>query len=1079
MYKKILAMLMMVALVITTINYVPQKANAAQSDAAAYDYSDVSFIGSDNGAYTNKFKIATINDSNFQEIVNIQKPGFASKAGFYITFKSADFGTVKVNGNTATYDQQGAGLIIHVDNFTYKYNDLVVTTSSGATAGEFYVYYADGIDGEDQGGDNPGGDDPTETTTEQQGFEEGRELLPAFNTWDTYPANATSTENSVSASIPGYTGGDNWASQLVKNNITLTNGRWYVASVTLTSSVARKFQLLVQNDNGHGAANWDVNNSDNTFSVNANESYTFTTTFQATTVSNPVLFGVMMGFVDEASDACTVNVTAASLKEYSTEPTGGDEPQPVDVPVPASVAAYNFYATGSGYQIVFKPDETNPAVSYNVYMDGSDVLTTFNAEDCTQVDSKKKTVSPANIDPSVFADYADDNVHNLYLQAVDGDGNVSAKSKAGKVRVTTAATSAKPSTDPTDISRVYVVTNDATSLDTFNGNTKEQSKQDAALTIISGDGKIKNASHYGTIKLRGNSTAFADKKAYNISFNEKKSVIDGAAKGKKWCLLANAYEKTLLRNKLAMDFGAKLGGVATPANQYVDVYINGEYKGCYTLSEPADNDRSGVSYSEEDGSNDLLFELENNERDESSGGAAYYRTQRYGIRFVTEDLEDDVLALYEGGTTSIDGIANALRNNNTKFSNFVTTLNNFETAIDNTSSTSYLDYVDVDSFVDMYVINELFQVVDFGYSSVKFYVTYDGDNNPTIHAGPLWDFDLASGNSGDASCRTYDTLRGQQVNRWFKQLMLNSDFSNRVKAKFQSMQGYIQNLYQDNVLGTNEIDKNIALMGNARVRNYTSKAQGGAGWSESTADSAEYTVYRYSYSTDSPYSTYTYAQHITYLKNWLKNRNEYLVDTWGLTLDFDVDNDEITISDDLAITGYQMSSNFGGESGQIGQRTVYQIEPTVEGKTTTGGGVVYGMNTNNDLTSDNMTVDSDNNHVVHYAATSAGLLSQKMGQSATANYYAMTMVNNTNVSVGLYTTEFVVRVYAKLSDGSYAYSPIKKYTVYRIADYLYSNGLISTLSTHNYIYDKVLKYVNSDYEAKDFDWKNTIVRVNP
>ncbi len=1095
MIKKIFAIALMVALVITTINYVPQSAKAAQSDAASYDYSDTSFIPSGVAEYTNKYKVAKINEANLQHLDIIQNPGFATKPGIYMAFNSADFGSVTVNGKAATYDTQGAGMLIHVANFEYKYNDLVVKTSSGAVAAEFYVYYVDGLDGEDSGSD------PTETaTTEAQTteaettvFEEGRELLPSFDQWDEKPAQATVTESSVSATIPAYTGGNNWASQLVKNGLEITNGRWYVASVTLVSSVARNFQLLVQNDSGHGAANWDVNNSENTFSVNAGEAYTFTTTFQATSASNPVLFGIMMGFVNEPSSQCDVEVTAASLKEYSSEAAASGI-EPAELVAPASVAAYDFYAIGKGYQVVFKPGQKDDltvkpgddgAVKYNIMIDNSAVLTSFNADECSLVDKKKGTYSPwdsdANkvkyIDSSVFASYADDNVHTIYIQSEDADGNVSAKSKAGKVRISTAATAAQPATHPTDISRVYIVTNATKSLDEFDNRDKEESKQDASLVIISGDGTIKSADHYGTVKLRGNSTACADKKAYNISFNDKKEVIKGAPKGKKWCLLANAYEKTLIRNKMAMDFGQKLGNIATPMENYTDVYVNGVYKGTYVISEPAENGRAGVEYDDSDGHNDLLFELENNDRDETSVGAAYYRATRSNLRFVTEDLEDEVLELYDQGYTNQNAVAAAL-SNNAKFTAFKNTLNSFETALYNTESTDYTQYIDVDSFVDMYIINELFQTVDFGYSSVKFYITYNEAGEPTIHAGPLWDFDLSSGNTSNAVARSYNTLRCQNENEWFKQLFKHTDFVTKVKEKYQAMQGYIQNLYEDNTLGTNEIDANTAAIEASRIRNYTSAANNGAGWSETVADGAEYAhypSYPYSYSTLSPYNTYTYSQHVEYLRTWIKNRNEFLVDTWDLTLDYNT-GDEVVVSDDLAITGYQMSSNFGGESGQIGQRTVYQVEPKVEGQDTVEVGLVFGLNVNGDLDSDSLVVGSEDQYVRSYAATAAGLLPQKMGQSSTAKYYALTMVSSTDVSVSMYTSEFVVRAYAKLADGTYAYSTVKKYTVYKVADYLYSNGLISTLSMHNYIYDKVLKYVNSEYAPKDFDWSNTIVK---
>ena len=68
----------------------------------------------------------------------------------------------------------------------------------------------------------------------------------------------------------------------------------------------------------------------------------------------------------------------------------------------------------------------------------------------------------------------------------------------------------------------------------------------------------------------------------------------------------------------------------------------------------------------------------------------------------------------------------------TKYTNWVNTLTNFETALKNTSSDDALKYIDTDSFVDMYIVNELFKIVDFGYSSVKFYTQQDSSGNEWI-----------------------------------------------------------------------------------------------------------------------------------------------------------------------------------------------------------------------------------------------------------------------------------------------------------------------------------------------------------
>lgn len=410
------------------------------------------------------------------------------------------------------------------------------------------------------------------------------------------------------------------------------------------------------------------------------------------------------------------------------------------------------------------------------------------------------------------------------------------------------------SKDPSDITRIYVFTDDA------NAKITKETKTLGSITIISGENTINSVSDTGTIKLRGNSTALADKPAYNISFSSKQKVFANAETGKKWCLLANAYDKTMLRNKLALDLGKTLGNVATPESHYADLYLNGKLMGTYLISEPADNGRSGIEYDDTDDS-ELMFEWET---EKTESGQTYYITDVLNVRFVVNDPE-------------------GLDTTTVKYNNWVNTLRTFETALQNTTDDTALSYIDVDSFVDTYIVNELFKTVDFGYSSVKFYTKKNADGNPIIYAGCLWDFDLSSGNSSVAECRTTEEFRGQNVNKWFGLLMSNDTFKNKVIAKYKEMQPTIQNIYQDNDLGTNQIDKLLSYMAASKDRNYSTTGEGGAGWSESQPDSAEVHFYPYGYNTLSPYNTYTYEQHVDYLRSWLKARNEWICSQWGIS----------------------------------------------------------------------------------------------------------------------------------------------------------------------------------------------------
>lgn len=722
--------------------------------------------------------------------------------------------------------------------------------------------------------------------------------------------------------------------------------------------------------------------------------------------------------------------------ETPTEPDGQPgKPGSSDISAPEGVSAYNFYAQGKGYRIDF--DTVDGAVSYNVYMDNSSTA-------IANVPEPEKYVGG-----DAFSKYADNQLHSLYVGAVDKDGNVSVRSKAASLRVTSLTNS---SADPTDISRIYVVTNGG--IQGGQSITKEN-KTPASLTIISGEGIVNTVSDGGTIKLRGNSTALADKPAYNISFSSKQQVFTDAAKAKKWSLLANAFEKTMMRNKLAMDLGRELGNVASPEEHYAEMYIDGVYKGTFLISEPAENGRAGIDYDDSDTSNEMMFEYEK-ERVEAE--QTYYTTDM-GMRFVVADPE-------------------GLSTNTDRYRNWVATLRTFENALKNYSSDEVLKYINVDSFVDMYIVNEVFNTVDFGYSSVKFYIKNDEQGNPIIYGGPLWDFDLSSGNYSAEEARRYDKFRCQEINLWFNYLMKNQTFKKKVIAKFKEMQPVIQNIYKENQLGISRIDTIQEHIHNSRVRNYTSKSQGGAGWSETEVDSAEHKYFPYSYGTVAPYNTYTYDQHVEYLRNWLENKDKWMCEQWGIDYTL-AGSDGVMLSKDIDVTGYQMTASLNGIEGNMGFRVVYQVEDLVENQKPEEIGLVYGLVFgDNPIKEKDVLYGSGSEYVKSYKATDAGKLSVIMGDSKTATYYVRTMScgEGNNVSTEAYTSTYYVRAYAKFSDGNVVYSPVKKYNVFRVADVLYQNQLVSRKATFDYLYTKILKYVDTTYREREFDWSAIVVK---
>lgn len=110
-------------------------------------------------------------------------------------------------------------------------------------------------------------------------------------------------------------------------------------------------------------------------------------------------------------------------------------------------------------------------------------------------------------------------------------------------------------------------------------NSAENSK-----VIVSYNGEV--TTYPASVRGRGNSTwEFMEKKPFRINFDKKQNFLGMAANAKKWTLLANAVDKTLLRNALAFEISRMLQFEYTPDHTMVDVVLDGFYYGSYMASD--------------------------------------------------------------------------------------------------------------------------------------------------------------------------------------------------------------------------------------------------------------------------------------------------------------------------------------------------------------------------------------------------------------------------------------------------------------------------------------------------------------
>lgn len=337
------------------------------------------------------------------------------------------------------------------------------------------------------------------------------------------------------------------------------------------------------------------------------------------------------------------------------------------------------------------------------------------------------------------------------------------------------------------------------------------------------------------IKVRGNSTALADKKGYNFKLSEKQDLF-GFGKAKKWALLANAYDKTLMRNKLALDLEREMGIEYASQSTVAEVWVNGRFLGSFQLCESVEvgNDRVDIDVSE----GDALLEVES-QRTES--GVKYITAAESGMRFAVndpEDISDDV-------KISLNAKLNAA-----------------DSAILSGDINEIKKVIDVDSFAKFYVFSEFVKQVDFSYSSTRFYFKAG-----ILYAGPGWDFDLSSGNVGDGYAEYSEYNNGGNGSSglwvakfpWYEKLLECKEFRNLVKDVYEKFRPTLENVYKNNEKGQSRINSLLSEYKSSYLRNYSS-----TDWSLNTDTS-------YGKILDTDYDGY-----VSYLKNWFSERLEFL-----------------------------------------------------------------------------------------------------------------------------------------------------------------------------------------------------------
>lgn len=287
-----------------------------------------------------------------------------------------------------------------------------------------------------------------------------------------------------------------------------------------------------------------------------------------------------------------------------------------------------------------------------------------------------------------------------------------------------------------------------------------------SMSMVSADGGSIYSGELKQIKARGNSTfTYADKKSYQIKLNTASDLLGNQEQVKTWVLLASYFDATQMHDKLMKDLAAKLGLAYTASCNWVNLYYDGEYRGVYLLSEknsvgaasvaitdmeeaykaqnPSYGDNMSTALSQnaygqqfqytkglQEPANitgGYLIELNHNMWDEASGfktrqGVAFnVKSPEWcgeaAMRYISEYYQDFEDAVYATDKTGAYTGYNA------------------------STGKYFYDYVDMDSLVKIFLLQELALNCDGFISSVYFYKDADGK----MFAGPIWDQDMTFG----------------------------------------------------------------------------------------------------------------------------------------------------------------------------------------------------------------------------------------------------------------------------------------------------------------------------------------------
>ena len=407
------------------------------------------------------------------------------------------------------------------------------------------------------------------------------------------------------------------------------------------------------------------------------------------------------------------------------------------------------------------------------------------------------------------------------------------------------------------------------------GITSRVESKNCTVTLSNTDEKDCFENISAQVRGRGNSSWQYPKKSIRLKFDSKRSMLGSAYRAKTWILISNYGDKSLLRNMIAYDMSEKMSGFEyTVSHEFIDVYINNEYYGLFMLTDKIAVGEGRLELDEtvyaEPEKNAYIIEIgAANPDTPGNKGVDCFSTERdpnrtYYINYPETDdpaYDPDVHLAY------IEDY-----------------INQCLAALSEQNWTKICKLIDVSSFVDYYLLQELFLNKDAFWRSVHFYKKPNGK----LYAGPVWDFDQGVGNANDLygggvydvrPDTDFDYVNSSHkktagspwvacVSTWNRRLLRNEEFVSLLQKRLRECGPILKEVLKKAETGSDYPDSYYSLYHRAMDRNFAQwQIMGHSIWPNTPAIVEIKTV----------------SGQIDYMREWLLERYYVLCKHYGVT----------------------------------------------------------------------------------------------------------------------------------------------------------------------------------------------------